>query len=88
MGQTTVKVIYISTVSGNVFCKKLLGDKACDSNSFRKSLRDDGITPVIPARANRRKRIRHDKTAYNGRNVIERCTRIATRYDACVLSPP
>jgi transposase len=68
--------------------KKLLGDKAYDSNSFRKSLRDDGITPVIPGRTNRKKRIRHDKEAYKGRNVIERCycrlkdfRRIAMRYD-------
>lgn len=68
--------------------KKLLGDKAYDSNSFRKSLREDGITPVIPGRANRKKRIRYDKEAYKGRNVIERCycrlkdfRRIATRYD-------
>jgi transposase len=68
--------------------KKLLGDKAYDSDSFRKSLRNDGITPVIPGRTNRKKRIRHDKEAYKGRNVIERfyCRlkdfrRIATRYD-------
>ena len=38
-----------------------------------KSLRKDGIRPVIPGRANRKKRIRHDKEAYKGRNVIERC---------------
>jgi transposase len=68
--------------------KKLLGDKAYDSDSFRKSLRQDGITPVIPGRSNRKKRIRHDKEAYKGRNVIERCycrlndfRRVATRYD-------
>lgn len=68
--------------------KKVLGDKAYDSNAFRKSLRKDGIRPVIPGRANRKKQIRHDKTAYKGRNVIERCycrlkdfRRIATRYD-------
>ena len=43
---------------------------------------------MIPGRANRKKRIRHDKEAYKGRNVIERCycrlkdfRRIATRYD-------
>ena len=67
---------------------ELLGDKAYDSNSFRKSLRKDGIKPVIPGRSNRKKRIRHDKQAYNDRNVIERCycrlkdfRRIATRYD-------
>jgi transposase len=67
---------------------ELLGDKAYDSNSFRKSLRKDRIKPVIPGRSNRKKRIRHDKQAYKDRNVIERCycrlkdfRRIATRYD-------
>ena len=67
---------------------ELPGDKAYDSNSFRKSLRKDGIKPVIPGRSNRKKRIRHDKQAYKDRNVIERCycrlkdfRRIATRYD-------
>ena len=76
---------------------ELLGDKAYDSNSFRKSLRKDGIKPVIPGRSNRKKRIRHDKQAYKDRNVIERCycrlkdfRRIATRYDklACASLPP
>jgi transposase len=76
----------VTLMAGSI--KKLLGDKAYDSNSFRNSLRSDGITPVIPGRANRKKRIRHDKEAYKGRNVIERCycrlkdfRRIATRYD-------
>jgi hypothetical protein len=41
---------YVSLMDGT---KKLLGDKAYDSNSFRKLLREDGITPVIPGRANR-----------------------------------
>jgi transposase len=69
--------------------KELLGDKAYDSNSFRKSLRKEGIRPVIPGRSNRKKRIHHDKQAYKARNVIERCycrlkdfrRRVATRYD-------
>ena len=75
----------VSLIAG---IKKLLGDKAYDSDPFRKSLRQDGITPVIPGRTNRKKRIRHDKEAYKGRNVIERCycrlkdfRRVATRYD-------
>ena len=66
----------------------LLGDKAYDSDPLRKLLEQLGITPVIPGRANRKKPIRHDKEAYKGRNVIERCycrlkdfRRIATRYD-------
>jgi hypothetical protein len=29
--------------------------------------------PVIAGRANRKKRIRHDKETYSGRNVVERC---------------
>jgi transposase len=68
--------------------EELLGDKAYDSNGFRKSLRKRRIRPVIPGRANRKKRIRHDKEAYKDRNVVERCycrlkdfRRIATRYD-------
>ena len=75
----------VSLVAG---IKKLLGDKAYDSNAFRKLLRKRGIKPVIPGRANRKKAIRHDKKAYKGRNVIERCycrlkdfRRVATRYD-------
>jgi transposase len=50
--------------------KKLLGDKAYDSDAFRELLRQDGITPVIPGRSNRKKHIRYDKKAYKGRNVI------------------
>jgi transposase len=49
---------------------------------------ENGITPVIPGRESRKKRIRYDKEAYKGRNVIERSycrlkdfRRIATRYD-------
>jgi transposase len=82
----TVAPECVSLMAGNI--KELLGDKAYDSNSFRKLLREDGITPVIPGRANRKKLIRYDKEAYKGRNVIERCycrlkdfRRIATRYD-------
>ena len=81
----TVAPDCVSLIAG---IKQLLGDKAYDSNSFRTSLRQDGIRPVIPGRANRKKCIRHDKEAYKGRNVIERCycrlkdfRRIATRYD-------
>jgi transposase len=68
--------------------EKLLGDKAYDSKQFRKPLREDGIMPVVPGRANRQKRVRYVKEAYKDRNVIERCycrrkdfRRIATRHD-------
>jgi hypothetical protein len=33
--------------------QKIVGDKVYDSDPLRKSLRKDGITPVIPARADR-----------------------------------
>jgi transposase len=59
-----------------------------DTNAFRAFLKQNGIRTVIPGKSNRKKRIRHDKEAYKGRNVIERCfcrlkdwRRIATRYD-------
>src|SRR5882724_11208169 len=79
---------WLSTARMSKRIAELLGDKAYESNSFRKSLRKDGIKPVIPGRSNRKKRIRHDKQAYKDRNVIERCycrlkdfRRIATCYD-------
>ena len=66
---------------------ELLGDKAYDSNSFRKSLRKDGIKPVDP-RPVKSEETGHDKQSYKDRNVIKRCycrlkdfRRIATRYD-------
>ena len=81
----TVAPACVSLLDG---IRELLGDKAYDSNKFRKSLREARIRPVIPGRSNRKKRIRHDTQAYKGRNVIERCycrlkdfRRIATRYD-------
>lgn len=67
---------------------QLLADKGYDTDAFRAFLKDNDIKAVIPAKSNRKKRIRHDKQAYKGRNVVERCfcrlkdfRRIATRYD-------
>lgn len=67
---------------------KLLADKGYDTDAFRAFLKDNDIKAVIPGKSNRKKRIRHDKEAYKGRNVVERCfcrlkdfRRIATRYD-------
>ena len=67
---------------------QLLADKGYDTDAFRSYLKKQGIMPVIPGKSNRKKRIRYDKEAYKGRNVIERCycrlkdfRRIATRYD-------
>jgi len=58
------------------------------SDKFRKSLKQAGIRPVIPGRSDRKTRIRCDKQAHRGRNVVEHgyCRlrdfrRIARRYD-------
>jgi transposase len=68
--------------------RQLLADKGYDTNAFRAFLKANDIEAVIPSKSNRKKRIRHDKQAYKGRNVVERCfcrlkdfRRIATRYD-------
>jgi transposase len=68
--------------------KELLADKGYDTNAIRAFLKEKGIKAVIPSKSNRKNKIRHDKQAYKGRNVVERCfcrlkdwRRIATRYD-------
>jgi transposase len=68
--------------------KELLADKGYDTNAIRAFLKKQGIKAVIPGKSNRKKKIRHNKEAYKGRNVVERCfgrlkdwRRIATRYD-------
>jgi transposase len=68
--------------------KQLLADKGYDTDAIRAFLKKRGIKPVIPGKSNRKKKIRHDKKIYKGRNVVERCfcrlkdfRRIATRYD-------
>ena len=66
----------------------LAGDKGYDSDRIREGLRERGITPVIPARSNRKRAIKIDVARYRGRNVIERCfsklkhwRRVVTRYE-------
>jgi transposase len=67
---------------------QLIADKGYDTDGFRGYLKEQGITPVIPGKSNRKTPIRYNKRAYRGRNVVERCfcrlkdfRRIATRYD-------
>ena len=67
---------------------QLLADKGYDTDAFRAFLKKNGIKAVIPPKSNRKVRIRYDKQAYKGRNVVERCfcrlkdfRRIATHYD-------
>jgi transposase len=68
--------------------KQLLADKGYDTDAIRAFLKEHRVKPIIPGKANRKKKIRYDKKAYKGRNVVERCfcrlkdfRRIATRYD-------
>ena len=66
----------------------LIADKGYDANALRKDLRQRRIAPVIPGRANRKRKVRLDARRYRDRHLIENAfcrlkdvRRIATRYD-------
>ena len=68
--------------------RRLLADKAYDTNKLRRQLADQGVEAVIPSIARRKPLIPYDPVAYRQRNLIERMfgrlkdfRRIATRYD-------
>lgn len=68
--------------------RRVLADKAYDSNALRDLIARMGAEPVIPCNPTRRRPIPYDFTAYKVRNTIERCfnklkhlRRIATRFD-------
>ena len=68
--------------------KRLLGDKAYDSDELRCELAARGATPVIPNRSNRTKPHPFNKRLYKLRwrieaafNRLKDFRRIATRYD-------
>ena len=70
--------------------KTLLRDKGYDADWFRQALTENGITPCIPSKANRRVQIPYDKALYRQRHKIENMfgrlkdwRRIHTRYDRC-----
>jgi transposase len=69
-------------------CRRLIADRAYDADRFRRTLREAGVTPVIPGRRNRTAPIRHDRRRYRDRWRIEATIgrlkdfrRVATRYD-------
>src|SRR5262249_19219091 len=87
-GNTADCVVAETCVSLIPGITELVADKGYDTDAFRDVLKARGIKTVIPGKSNRKKRIRYDKEAYKGRNVVERCfcrlkdwRRIATRYD-------
>jgi len=66
----------------------VIGDKAYDADRLIDKLRDRGVTPVIPPKANRKEMRECDFALYCERNLIERFFNkikyfrgIATRYD-------
>lgn len=68
--------------------KALIGDTGYDSNAFRKAIRAAGMTPVIHARPERKKKPRLSRVLYAQRYFVEcffhslkRFRGIATRYD-------
>lgn len=68
--------------------RRVLADKAYDSNALREIIADMGAEAVIPCNPTRKRLIPYDFEAYKARNLIERCfnklkhfRRIATRYD-------
>jgi transposase len=67
---------------------KLAGDKGYSYPSVRRLLRRRGITPVIPTKSDQPRQPCFDRSAYRGRNRVERSVgrlkqfrRVATRYD-------
>ena len=70
--------------------KVMIADRGYDSMPFREGLRDQGIEPCIPPRANRKQPVWYCKTLYKQRHKIENLfaklkdwRRISTRYDRC-----
>ena len=68
--------------------KRLIADKAYDTNQLRNLLSQSDIDAVIPSIARRKAPIPYDRQAYRQRNLIERMfarlkdfRRVATRYD-------
>ncbi len=64
----------------------LIGDKGYDSDNIRNTLTDQGITPCIPPKRNRKKPARYCKTRHKIENLFAKLKdwrRIATRYDRC-----
>lgn len=68
--------------------RRVLADKAYDSNAIRALVARMGAEAVIPCTSTRKQPIAYDREAYKMRNTVERCfnklkhyRRIATRYD-------
>ena len=63
-------------------------DRACEGDATRRLVRDLGMTPVVPPKANRKVKWNYDRETYKLRNETERlfrrfkgCRRLFTRFD-------
>ena len=72
----------------NSEAKKVIADKAYDSDKFIDAIKAKEAEVVIPPRSNRTEERSYDKEASKTRNVVERfinvikpCRRVATRYE-------
>jgi len=77
----------------NVRDAQILLDKGYDSDPLRERLRQQGCTPLIPPRKNRRAPRPYDKHTYKDRHLVEnffekikRFRRVATRYDKLAVN--
>ena len=76
------------TLIANSEAKKIIADKAYDSDAFVATIEETGAKPVIPPRSNRATERSYSKKDYKKRNAVERfinlikqCRRVATRYE-------
>jgi len=63
-------------------------DRAYEGDAMRQAVRDKGLHPVVPPKANRKEPWEYDRNLYAKRNQVERLfcrlknfRRVATRYD-------
>lgn len=73
--------------------RSVAGDKAYSSRRIRGWLRSKRMRAVIPTRSDERPNPRFDRTAYRGRNVVERCVgwlkgfrRLGTRFEKLAVN--
>jgi len=76
------------TLIANSEAKKIIADKAYDSDAFVADIEESGAKPVIPPRSNRTTERSYSKKDYKKRNAVERFVnvikqsrRVATRYE-------
>lgn len=81
----TVAPALVTQASG---ARYILADKGYDADALRVALRQTRKVPVIPGRANRKRKVVFDKARYRERHRIENAfcrlkdfRRVATRYD-------